>query len=161
MLAERRAHGLDIRDEVWEGVYVVMAPAPSVRHAMISADLIALFRPHADRAGLRVGNITNIGRPDDYRIPDVFVVRPKPDDADAVWLDTAAIAVEIKSPGEAHEEKLPFYAGRGVREVVLVDPDARTVRWLVLEGGSYRETDRSQVLEIDVSRDVLPHLRWE
>src|SRR5689334_22709833 len=106
LLAERHAKGLDIRDEVWEGVYVVMAPSPSIRHEWIAAQLIEIFGPRARAIGLRAIATANIGVLDDYRIPDVVVFDRGDADPTGVWISTAALVVEIRSPGEAHERKL-------------------------------------------------------
>lgn len=78
-----------------------------------------------------------------------------------VWLATAAVVIEIRSPGEAHEAKLPFYAAHDVCEVVLVDPERRSVRWLALsDDGEYRTIDHSRALGIAVET-VTDQLRWD
>jgi Uma2 family endonuclease len=56
---------------------------------------------------------------------------------------TAALVVEIVSPGDETWEKLPFYAAHHVDEVLIVDPQERSVSWLALERGKYRPIDRS------------------
>jgi hypothetical protein len=161
-LAARQEADLDVRDEVWEGVYVVMNPAPGLRHGWIAGQLIALLMQPSLAAGLRVADAGNLGEADDYRIPDVVVYTPTGSDPTDVWLPTAAVAVEIRSPGEAHEEKLPFYAARHVSEVVLVDPDGRTVRWLALTpDASYQAVEHSAALDLDVERDVAARLAWD
>ena len=40
--------------------------------------------------------------------------------------DTAELVVELRSPGDESYEKLPWYAGRGVTEMLIVDPATRT-----------------------------------
>jgi hypothetical protein len=42
--------------------------------------------------------------------------------------------VEIESPGDDSEEKVPFYAKIGVRELLIIHRDNRTLRLLRLEG---------------------------
>ncbi len=42
--------------------------------------------------------------------------------------------VEIESPGDDTEEKVPFYAKIGVRELLIIHRDKRTPRLLRLEG---------------------------
>lgn len=160
-LAERRRAGLDHRDEVWEGTYVVMNPAPSKHHAWLAAELVRLLREPAESFGLRAIEAANVGSRHSYRIPDVTVCDFDQFDPTGLWLATAAIAIEIRSPGEAHEEKLPFYAGCKVGEVVLVDPEHQTVRWLALsDDGEYRPTDHSGVLDLAVNR-VTSLIRWD
>lgn len=161
-LATRRAKGLDGRDEVWEGVYVVMAPAPSLRHGWIASQLITVLSSHAEAAGLRVADTANVGSANDYRVPDVVVFSTADADPTGVWLRTAKIVVEIRSPGEAHEEKLPFYASRQVDEVVLVDPELRKLRWLALSAaGVYQPAGTTRILDVGPAAQVEQRLRWE
>ena len=61
-------------------------------------------------AGLRALGQFNLGEEGDYRVPDGALVRPGPD---AVYLPTAALVLEIVSPGDETWEKLGFYAARG------------------------------------------------
>jgi hypothetical protein len=42
--------------------------------------------------------------------------------------------VEIESPGDDSEEKVPFYGRLGVRELLLIHRDKRALRLLRLEG---------------------------
>jgi Uma2 family endonuclease len=42
---------------------------------------------------------------------------------------TAALAVEIVSPGDESWEKLPFYAAHKVEQVLIVDPATHTCHW--------------------------------
>lgn len=56
--------------------------------------------------------------------------------------------VEIVSPGDETWQKLPFYAARGVDEVLIVDPQERSVHWLGLVEGEYREVERSAVIAL-------------
>ena len=62
----------------------------------------------ASRAALEVivGGF-NVGEPNDYRIPDVGLVRG---DDDELYYGTAALAVEVISPGDETWNKLDFYA---------------------------------------------------
>ncbi len=52
--------------------------------------------------------------------------------ARGTWLSTAALVVEIVSPGDETWEKLPFYASHNVDEVLIIDPLKRSVTWLEL-----------------------------
>ena len=161
-LATRREKGLDVRDEVWEGVYVVTAPAPSLRHGWIASQLITLLSPVAEAVGLRIADTANVGDSNDYRVPDAVVFDLADSDPSGVWLSTAKIVVEIRSPGEAHQEKLPFYAGRRVGEVILVDPELRTLRWLSLAGaGGYAPVEASGVIDVGPVAEFATRLRWE
>ncbi|PZS08136.1 MAG: hypothetical protein DLM64_13200 [Solirubrobacterales bacterium] len=146
LLERRRRSGLDRLDEVWEGVYH-MAPAPSYGHARIAQQLAVLLDSPAHVAGLEpaMGEF-NLGESEyDFRVPDGGLHRPG---AAGVWLSTAALVVEIISPGEQTWKKLPFYARHNVDEVLIVDPVERTVSWLALRDGEYRPVKRSGLIEL-------------
>jgi len=148
-LADRRARRADRRDEMWEGTYVVV-PAPHQRHGRIAASVIARLVPAADAVGLMVADLANVGTPGDYRIPDVVVYRPEAGDRREPYLESVELVVEVRSPGEDPEAKLPFYRAHGAHEAVLIDPDAGLVRWLIAGPHAWVETDRSGVLDADV-----------
>jgi Uma2 family endonuclease len=144
MLERRRRWGAATHDEVWEGVYHVV-PAPHDRHADIQAQVIELLGPLARAAGLRPHGELNIGGPDDFRVPDAALLAPG---SGGVYLPTAALVVEIVSPGDETWEKLPFYAAQGVEEILIVDPDTRKVHWLALSGARYEPIERSRLIEL-------------
>ncbi len=45
-----------------------------------------------------------------------------------MFVATAAMVVEVVSPGDETLEKLAFYASRGVEEVVVADPARGSLR---------------------------------
>jgi Uma2 family endonuclease len=146
LLERRRRSGIDRFDEVWEGV-LHLAPAPRKAHWMLDQQLAVLLDEPARAAGLIPGSDFNLGESeDDYRIPDAGLHRP--DEMGDVWHPTAALAVEIVSPGDETWEKLPFFAGHGVDEVLIVDPADRSVHWLGLVAGEYREIERSGLIDL-------------
>ena len=155
LIESRRSTGADRRDEIWEGDYH-MNPAPRKRHAILVSELLSLIHPCARRRGLVGTTDFNLGVPNDYRIPDAGVHR---DAADAVYVDSAPLVIEVLSPDDETMEKLPFYAARGVDEVVIADPMTRAVQWLRLDGGAYVETRRSEVLDIDVA-EIVTQIDW-
>jgi len=73
--------------------------------------------------------------------------------------------VEILSPRDESRDKLPFYAGRGVREVWLIDPVTRQVEVFALQGGDYRVVPvidgaiRSPALALELRVVAGPRLR--
>ena len=88
----------------------------------------------------------NLGESEhDFRVPDGGLHR---EFSDRVWNPTAALVVEIVSPEDETWQKLPFYAAHGVEEVLIVDPRERSVHWLALAGGEYREAQRSSLIEL-------------
>jgi Uma2 family endonuclease len=157
VLEGRRRSGLDRLDEIWEGVYH-MVPAPSGEHAEISQQLAELLGPPARAAGL-VATIAefNLGEDDhDFRVPDGGLHRGRPT---GVWHQTAALVVEIVSPGDESWEKLPFYAAHDVDEVLIVDPQERAVSWLALEDGEYRPVEHSALLDLG-AQGLAEQLDW-
>lgn len=154
-LRRRRALGQDRRDEIWKGVYHV-APLEHVRNGLLAAELSALLVPLARDRSLRVSNPTNLGTPEDYRGPDLLVIR-----ADAslqLYMPSAELVVEVLSPGDESWQKLPHYAVHGVGEVWMIDPDARTVRMLALSDG-YRDVLTSTLFGLTPD-DVEQALSW-
>jgi Uma2 family endonuclease len=146
LLERRHRLGQDLLDEVWNGVYH-MNPAPHSRHSQVQQQLAELLGPVARNAGLapRLG-IFNLGEPNDYRVPDGALLRPGPD---AVYLPTAALVVEIVSPGDDTWEKLGFYAGHRVDELLIVDSEKRQVDWLALTpAGEYAPIERSRLIDL-------------
>ncbi len=156
LLEHRRRLGLDCLDEVWEGV-LHMAPAPRDAHAHVSQQLGELLGPLARADGLApTMSIFNMGDPDDYRIPDGGLHRVS---SWGTFAPTAALVVEIVSPGDESWKKLPFYAAHHVDEVLIVDPAQRTVDWLTLEHGEYRPVERSRLIELGPS-ELTERLDW-
>src|SRR5204862_406563 len=71
-----------------------------------------------------------------YRVPDMVVVL---NDSRAVDCGThfcggPDFLIEIQSPGDDTEEKVPFYGKIGVRELLVIHRDRRTLRLLRLAG---------------------------
>jgi len=153
----RRVSGLDRLDEVWEGV-LHMVPAPSFAHAQIAQQLAEILGPPARAAGLTAAmHEFNLGESDDdYRIPDGGLLRPG---AGGVWLHTAALAVEIVSPGDETWQKLPFYAAHEVDEVLILDPEERAIHWLELTDGEYRLVERSGVIDLGPT-ELAERIDW-
>jgi Uma2 family endonuclease len=141
LIQERKRLGLDHHDEVWEGMYV-MPSMPSLEHQELVHDLSALFDEVIKRPGLGKSypgvNVSDrrSNWQQNYRVPDVVVVL-KP--SRAVCYSTHIhggpdFLVEVESPGDDTEEKVPFYSKIGVRELLIVHRDKRTLRLLRHDG---------------------------
>jgi Uma2 family endonuclease len=154
-LARRRALGQDRFDEVWEGEYHV-TPAPGRRHARIDHQLGRILGPLADNAGLVGATTCNIGTRDDYRVPDGAYFRGG---TDRLWNPTAAIVVEIVSPGDESRNKVEFYHRVGVEEFLIVDPQERTIEWLERGPDAFRRADGSRLLGI-TSAELAAAIDW-
>lgn len=156
LLAERRRLGLDAFEEIWEGEYHLMVPGPSGRHGQLDAELLAALRSHAKAAGLTPTTQTNIGTFHDHRVPDQSYHRGL---TDRTYFDTAALVVEVVSPGDESWQKFDFYAAHGVDEVLIADPDTASLHWFRLVDATYVAVDRSAVLDVDVA-DVYSEVDW-
>jgi hypothetical protein len=153
----RRISGLDRLDEVWEGV-LHMVPAPSYGHARLTQQLAMALDAPARDAGLEAAmGEFNLGDSiEDFRVPDGGLHRPG---AAGVWLHTAALVVEIISPGDETWQKLPFYAAHDVDEVLILDPEERAIHWLGLDGGQYSPIERSALIDLGPDR-LAERIDW-
>lgn len=123
MIAERHRLGLDRHDEIWEGVLHVVPPA-SHRHQQLEFELAKALEGAAQRRGWRVLVETGVfAAADDYRVPDVVVFGPEA--ASERGVDgSPEVVVEIRSPGDESDAKVPWYLARGARAVLVIDRDA-------------------------------------
>ncbi|HTA97896.1 MAG TPA: Uma2 family endonuclease [Solirubrobacteraceae bacterium] len=146
LLERRRRLGQDGMDEVWEGV-LHMVPAPAHKHADLAQQLAVILDAPARVAGLQpTVSIFNLGdSKNDFRVPDGGLHRPG---AAEMWHPTAALVLEILSPGDETWKKLSFYAAHRVDEVLIVDPDTHQVHWLGLADGRYEPIERSALIDL-------------
>lgn len=145
LIERRHALGIDLFDEVWEGSYH-LAPAPNAAHGYIDDVLAVLLHPYALAAGLTGTGPFNLGRKDDYRVPDRGYHRGLPR---GTWVPTADIVVEVVSPDDETFEKFAFYAEHDVDEIIVADPSAKTLAlWRRTSGAGYEEAQASALLDV-------------
>ncbi len=156
LMQRRRSLGLDMFDEIWEGNYH-LAPVPGFGHAYIEREVARVLRPFADAAGLIETGPFNLGRATDFRVPDGGYHRSVPN-GDPVYVTTAAVVVEVVAQDDETHEKLPFYAGHGVEEVMVVEPASRTVRILTFVDG-YQDVAISGALGLSAD-GLQTAIRW-
>ncbi len=152
------------RYEILDGdLYVT--PSPTARHQIVSANLFFALSGHVRAEGL--GRI--LAAPLDVVFADDTIVQPDllfisnerlPILRD--WVHGAPdLLIEILSPGTRDRDrtlKRRLYARHGVRELWLVDPEARQVEVYSLDPAA--ETPPRVFAEQDVlNSDVLPTLR--
>jgi Uma2 family endonuclease len=116
--------------------------------------LSALLRPRARAAGLVRTGPFNLGTRDDYRVPDGGFHRGSPA---GVYLPAAAVVIEVVSPNDETYLKIDFYASHGVEELVVADPQLRSVRIWQLVDGALVETGHSDLLgaeATELTRDI-------
>jgi Uma2 family endonuclease len=155
LLERRRRLGQDLFDEVWDGVRHLNRVPPSL-HGRLEWQLAGILGSLASAAGLRALGQFNLGEEGDHRVPDGALIRPG---ADAVYLPTAALVLEIISPGDESWEKLDFYAAHGVEELLIVDPQKNTVSWMSLEGGEYKHLKRSRLIALGAA-ELAQQIDW-
>jgi Uma2 family endonuclease len=162
--AERHASGGDRYDEVWEGVYM-MAPLANNEHQHIQSGLVAAIMiavgwgaPVRVLAGANVSD-REAGWEHNYRCPDVVVAFPNgaARDCGTHWCGGPDFCVEIASPGDRSRQKLDFYAGIGVRELLLIDRDPWKLELYRLNSGRLGLVGRSDLSRSDaVASTVVP-----
>jgi Uma2 family endonuclease len=155
LVERRRTLGLDGHDEVWEGVYHV-APYAHARHGRIQQRLARVLEPYADAAGYEVVGSFNLGQHDDYRVPDLAV---RGFDSDDGYVPTAALVVEVLSPGDESYAKFDFYARRNVGEILIADPEACVVLLWTLTSAGYREVEASVLLNVTAD-ELTMSMNW-
>jgi Uma2 family endonuclease len=155
LIQRRRDLGQDHFDEVWDGV-LHMNPSPHGRHARIQWQLALLLDGPARAGGLQPTTEFNLGSKDDYRVPDGGLHRAGPD---RLYYDTAALVIEIVSPGDETWAKLPFYAAHYVDEVVIVDQAERRVDWLGLAEGRYAPREASALIAVGPA-ELTARIDW-
>ena len=156
LIQRRHALGQDKLDEVWDGTYH-MTPGPDAAHAVVDDELAVLIHPYARAAGLVGSGAFNLGEPDDYRVPDRGYHRGRPT---GVRVATAAIVVEIVSPGDETYQKFDFYAAHDVDELLIADPaEHRVLLWRLSSTGKYVASESSSLLNVSAA-DLTAAIDW-
>ena len=141
----RARTGADIWDEMWEGV-LHMPPMPNRAHQELEGALerwlwLHWARPRGNKVYHQINLASPGGWPNDYRIPDLLLLTPERFgiDCNEYFEGPPTVVVEIRSPGDETDEKMPFYAKLGVPEVWIVDRDSKATELYVLRGDDYRK----------------------
>lgn len=170
IIRQRRELGIDGRDEIWDGVYVVTPLANLEHQDLVGALLAILFQVVCVPKRGRVQPGANVSDrkenwKENFRIPDLVVALNESNacDCGTHWFGGPDFLVEVISPEESYqEEKRAFYERIGVRELLTVNRDTRhlalyrsTENALALTG----QSDSSNSSELDSM--VLPlSFRW-
>ncbi|MGI8983107.1 MAG: Uma2 family endonuclease [Acidimicrobiales bacterium] len=137
VVEERGRLGIDKQDERWKGEWHFVNP-PKRWHPRLNTDMTMVLGPLARRVGLEpYSDGTGLfAGPRDWRVPDQVYVRPDQETDEGVT--GAELVVELRSPGDESHAKLPFYAARGVTEVLIVDEDRRVELYRLDDSGTYQ-----------------------
>ncbi|MGH9124624.1 MAG: Uma2 family endonuclease [Acidimicrobiales bacterium] len=155
LIARRRATGADLYDEIWDGEYH-MAPAAHPFHGYLDDQVAGVLHPLAQRSGLVGTGPFNLGTSSNYRVPDHGFHRALPTE---MWVPTAALVVEVLSPGDESWKKLGFYAAHDVDEILVVDGEQERLTWLARRGVHYDEVTSSTVVGVPVA-EVAAAVTW-
>lgn len=152
IIRQRQITGADRFDEVWDGVYV-MSPIADNIHQKLAGGLTTAFNlllAGQDEFEVQPGaNVSD--RPDDwtknYRCPDVlvFMAGNPAEDRETHWFGGPDFAVEILSKGDRSRKKFGFYAGVGVRELLLVNRRPWCLELYRLVDGQYELVGKSSL----------------
>ena len=157
ILAERVGSDGDQYDEVWEGVYIV-TPLPNDEHQEIVSALDSILHEIIGwpklgkvRAGVNLSD-RNEGWKQNYREPyvAVFLRGGNAINRGTHWQGAADFLVEIISPGERTREKIPFYSGIGVVELLVVDSEPWSLELYRNEDGHLAKVGQSTLATPDV-----------
>lgn len=164
LVEERRRRGVDKQDERWAGEWHFVNP-PKRWHPRLNADLFLVLAPLARGRGLDpYGDSTGIFADValDWRVPDQAYATA--DQGIDEGLTSAALVVELRSPGDETYAKLPFYAARGVAEVLVVHEDRQVELYrLATDGYEPVQDGTSVVLAVTFRTVAGPRLRvnWD
>lgn len=159
----RTTAGLSQRDEVWEGVTVVM-PLPDIEHQKIVAFMLRVlnqvFEPDDPVTCLPGANVSDRieGWERNYREPDVVVVRDggPARNCGTHWFGGPDFVLEIVSPDDQSRDKLPFYASIRTREVLILDRDPWQLELYQLRRGRLRLAGTARAGDAVLASNVVP-----
>ena len=158
LIRERQKLGIDLYDEVWDGVYV-MSPIANNEHQAMAFRLgyvVSDVVPTAEGTVFVGCNVSDRvdGWEKNYRCPDValYLITNSANDCGTHWCGGPDWLTEVLSDGDESRRKMDFYEKVGVQEVLLVDRDPwcielyrRTKGKLTLAGKS--DLDAPNVLQ--------------
>jgi Uma2 family endonuclease len=134
-IQERHELGIDASDEVWEGVYIVppLATIPHQRLATGLAVILYTVMTLEGKGDVQAGaNVSDrrFGWKRKFRAPDVVVVLTpsRAVDCNTHYMGGPDFLIEVQSPGDQTDEKIPFYGQIGVQELLIVHRDTRELR---------------------------------
>ena len=158
LIERRKKLGQDSYDEVWDGVYHVAATS-RFGHGRLQLQLGVVLTGLAP-PGLVVGGPASIGSGEqDHRVPDLVMLREPADDT-VLWLPTAAMVVEVRSPGDETYAKFGFYGAHGVEEILVADPAERELVLFIRDPSrQYVQSSDSAVFGVDV-QEMASGLGW-
>jgi len=170
LIRERKRLGHDHHDEVWDGVYV-MPSMPNLVHQKLVNAFAAIFEEvvvEPARGDAYPGANVSDRRDDwksNHRVPDLVVVLRDSRAVNCIthFFGGPDFLIEIESPGDETEEKMPFYSQIHVRELLIMHRDARRLRLYRHNGRSLTLVGDSETAPEDwIASEVVPlSFRWK
>jgi Uma2 family endonuclease len=164
LIAERQASGADLRDEVWDGVYV-MSPMANMEHQRLATQFVSalVLAMRFDSAAEVIGpsNVSDReeGWTENYRIPDALVLLPNcaAKVCENHIFGGPDFVTEIVSEGDRTYEKFGFYSAIGVREFLIVERKPWQLELYALRGKELVLAGRGDVADGGtLTSQVLP-----
>ncbi len=140
--------------ELWDGAPVSISPSPDFFHQSVGRRLLLAIvaQLHRDSCDERCEVIYEIDWHVDHNTvvrPDLLVVCERPEGRSIE--KRPEFVAEILSPATRQKDliaKRELYAANGVPYYLIVDPEERSARLLVLAEGAYREEPGDGLCEI-------------
>jgi Uma2 family endonuclease len=118
---------------------------PNLSHQDLSGDfcdILSLVIKAEKKGRVHAGaNVSDrrTGWEDSYRVPDILVVLRNSGaiDCGTHWFGGPDFLLEIESPGDDSELKIPFYGKIGVRELLIVHRETRALRLYRQDGTDF------------------------
>ena len=167
IIRRRRSLGLDRKDEIWNGRYIVMPDPDNVHQDLVGA-LLTVLRIVISWAKLGTAYPgCNISDREDkwtsnYRVPDVTVfLNDNPaENRNTHWLGGPDLAVEIVSDNDKSRKKLDFYARVGTRELLIIDREPWQIELFRRTNGELVSVGKSSVADSNVLTSEVVPLRF-
>lgn len=167
LIRKRRARGIDGRDEVWDGVYVIYPPSDNEHQELLGKlSTILWLTVNGGAAGKAYAGCNISDRTEDwtqnYRCPDAIAILndTRAIDCGTHWFGGPDFGVEIVSPHDRTREKFDFYAKVGTRELLIVDRYPWALELYRLQGEALALVGRSTPDQPDVLASEVVPLAW-
>ncbi len=134
-----------VKCEIIDGEIYDMSPAPRVKHQNIASNLLVALKTHPENpcyTGIAPTDVVLDER--NVVQPDVFLVCDRNKIAELNVRGAPDLIVEIASPSTERKdrrEKKELYERFGVREYIIVFPEAEYAERYILNKGAYRPSE--------------------
>jgi Uma2 family endonuclease len=134
-IRDRQEKGIDGPDEMWEGVYIV-PPLPNLPHQRVVGFLTGILFNVVTLEGrgevLPGANVSDRleAWEEKFHGPDIVVTMTdsQAQDCGTHWKGGPDFLIEVQSPGDETDQKIPFYSDLKVRELLVINRDTRQLK---------------------------------